>query len=72
MQMIGDHPDIENALRTGYREGMDLSFETCPGCQGESSNGDFVLTGCGLKVCRDCIGLCDGCEAKVGCNLCGD
>ena len=70
--MIGDHPDIENALRTGYREGMDLSFLTCPACQMQIYDGDNVETDCGLKVCRDCIELCDGCEAKVGCNLCGD
>ena len=70
--MIGDHPDIESAIRTGYPETLSGKTDQCPGCQAEIYDGDNVETDCGLKVCRDCLVLCDGCEAKVGCNLCGD
>lgn len=70
-ESLGDHPDIESALRTGYPENF---FETwdalCPGCLERFSNGELVKTDCGLSVCRDCIELCDGCEANVGCCVC--
>ena len=65
--MIGNHPDIESALRTGYREGMDLSLKTCPCCFGDIFEDEIIETDCGLKVCKDCLELCDGCKEKNSC-----
>jgi len=68
-ESLGDHPDIESALRSGYPESCCEVEHDCPGCDSPMSD-DYVRTDCGLKVCRDCIKLCDGCEAKVNCEVC--
>lgn len=71
IESIGDHPDIESALRSGYPENFyETASMLCPGCQSEINHGDNVKTDCGLKICRDCIELCEGCEAKVNCEVC--
>ena len=68
--MIGNHPDIECALRTGYPEGMDLSCETCECCQAQIYY-EKIQTDCGLYICRDCIELCDGCKESKSCAVSG-
>jgi hypothetical protein len=67
-ETLGDHPDIESALRTGYPESCSEIEHDCPGCDSPMFD-DYVRTDCGLKVCRDCIKLCEGCEAKVECEF---
>lgn len=51
--MLTDHPDIANALRTGYASGIEPQYPHCPVCGAET---DAVYSdGINVQGCPECI-----------------
>ncbi len=51
--MLKDHPEIANALRTGYASGIEPQYPHCPVCGAET---DAVYSdGINVQGCPECI-----------------
>ena len=59
---IPDHPEIANALRTGYARGKEPDYPVCPVC---GSATDAVYSdGVNVLGCPDCINTVDAWEEE--------